>query len=264
MVAGLIWYQYRIRTYAVGAKPSFRIFCNDQQDHYRPARLRSTGHERVSTVSSSSFMWVFLFLTVLQAAGIRAIEFDSGTGCSDVDNIPRATASTRSTVGQPCPKQCTIRTHLVAKFSHLVRRRMYSWFHCTASVPDLLCYIFTDWYQLTPDWYDVNATAFQIYLETFYCTFRRPLWITEWACQNYNNANAQCSDQAISEFMNQTQMFMDQSSFVERYAWFGAMEQMQGVNSASDLCCLSFLGNLTAAYGDRVMLWWIVREKLIT
>jgi hypothetical protein len=66
------------------------------------------------------------FLTVLQAAGIRAIEFDSGTGCSDVDNIPRATASTRGTVGQPCPKQCTIRTHLVAKFSHLVRRRMYS------------------------------------------------------------------------------------------------------------------------------------------
>jgi hypothetical protein len=30
--------------------------------------------------------------------------------------------------------------------------------------------------------------------------------------------------------MNQTQSFMDQSTFVERYAWFGAMENLQGVN----------------------------------
>jgi len=84
-------------------------------------------------------------------------------------------------------------------------------------------------------WYDVNATAFQTYLETFYSTFQRPLWITEWACENNNNVNAQCSDDAISEFMRQTQGFMDQSSFVERYAWFGAMENLQGVNPGNAL-----------------------------
>ncbi|KAL4241257.1 hypothetical protein ABKN59_000250 [Abortiporus biennis] len=38
----------------------------------------------------------------------------------------------------------------------------------------------------------------------------RPLWVTEWACQNYNQ--------------------VDQQYWVERYAWFGAMEDMQGVN----------------------------------
>jgi Glycosyl hydrolase catalytic core len=80
------------------------------------------------------------------------------------------------------------------------------------------------------DWYDVNATAFQMYLENFHATFQLPLWITEWTCQNYNNVNAQCSPSDIVQFMNQTQSFMDQSTFVERYAWFGAMENLQGVN----------------------------------
>jgi hypothetical protein len=81
----------------------------------------------------------------------------------------------------------------------------------------------------------VNATVFQTYLETFHSTFQRPLWITEWACQNYNNVNAQCSDSDIVEFLNKTQSFMDQAPFVERYAWFGAMENMQGVNPVGSL-----------------------------
>lgn len=31
-------------------------------------------------------------------------------------------------------------------------------------------------------------------------------------------------------FMNATQSFMDSTDWVERYAWFGAMENLQGVN----------------------------------
>lgn len=88
---------------------------------------------------------------------------------------------------------------------------------------------------LKADWYDVNATAFQSYLETFYTTFQRPLWVTEWACQNFNNASAQCSESDVVQFMNQTQGFMDELSYVERYAWYGAMENLQGVNPVSDL-----------------------------
>jgi hypothetical protein len=84
-------------------------------------------------------------------------------------------------------------------------------------------------------WYDVNATAFEAYLESFYAAFQRPLWITEWACQNYNNASAQCSEEYIVQFLNQTQEYMDKSPFVERYAWFGAMENLQGVNPLNAL-----------------------------
>lgn len=48
-------------------------------------------------------------------------------------------------------------------------------------------------------------------------------------------ANEQCSQSDINSFMNQTQSFMDSTDWVERYAWFGAMENMQGVNQASNL-----------------------------
>ena len=34
--------------------------------------------------------------------------------------------------------------------------------------------------------------------------------------------------------MNATQQFMDDTDWVERYAWFGAMEDMQGVNAVRD------------------------------
>ena len=32
-------------------------------------------------------------------------------------------------------------------------------------------------------WYDINSTAFIQYLEDFYATFQKPIWVTEWACQ---------------------------------------------------------------------------------
>jgi len=84
-------------------------------------------------------------------------------------------------------------------------------------------------------WYDVNASEFIAYLEDFHNTFQRPLWVTEWACQNYNDANEQCSSDDIVLFLNATQSYMDSSDFVERYAWFGAMENLQGVNQENAL-----------------------------
>ena len=48
--------------------------------------------------------------------------------------------------------------------------------------------------------------------------------------QNFNDFNAQCSQQDVIDFMNATQEFMDNTDWLERYAWFGAMQDMQGVN----------------------------------
>ncbi|KAH8103620.1 glycosyl hydrolase catalytic core-domain-containing protein [Cristinia sonorae] len=79
-------------------------------------------------------------------------------------------------------------------------------------------------------WYDVNSTAFIRYLEDFHDTFQKPIWVTEWACQNFNHADQQCSQQDIVDFMNTTQSFMDNTDWVERYSWFGAMRNLSGVN----------------------------------
>ncbi|KAJ6466892.1 glycoside hydrolase [Mycena sanguinolenta] len=79
-------------------------------------------------------------------------------------------------------------------------------------------------------YYDVNATAFAEYLTDFHNTFQRPIWVTEWACQNFNGG-PQCTAPEVAEFLNQTQAFMDAQDWVERYAWFGALRDLQGVNT---------------------------------
>ncbi|KAJ7497598.1 glycoside hydrolase [Mycena latifolia] len=78
-------------------------------------------------------------------------------------------------------------------------------------------------------YYDVNATKFIEYLTDFHDTFQRPIWVSEWACQNFNNG-PQCTLPETAEFLDQTQAFMDAQDWVERYAWFGIMRDLQGVN----------------------------------
>jgi len=48
--------------------------------------------------------------------------------------------------------------------------------------------------------------------------------------QNFVKADEQCSPQDVINFMNATQSFMDETGWVERYSWFGAMKELQGVN----------------------------------
>lgn len=51
--------------------------------------------------------------------------------------------------------------------------------------------------------------------------------------QNFNVPDQQCSAQDVVDFMNATQAYMDSTDWVERYAWFGAMKDMSGVNQVS-------------------------------
>jgi hypothetical protein len=83
-------------------------------------------------------------------------------------------------------------------------------------------------------WYATNTTEFKRYLTDFHDTFQRPLWITEWACQNFAGG-PQCKDDEVPVFLRETQGFMDSVDWVERYSYFGAMKEMQGVNEANRL-----------------------------
>ncbi|KAH8828343.1 glycosyl hydrolase catalytic core-domain-containing protein [Flagelloscypha sp. PMI_526] len=80
-------------------------------------------------------------------------------------------------------------------------------------------------------YYDVNATDFIDYMTSFHDAFQRPIWVTEWACQNFNHQDEQCSMGDISLFLNATQTWMDDTSWIERYSFFGAgFDNLQGVN----------------------------------
>ncbi|KAL1722008.1 glycosyl hydrolase catalytic core-domain-containing protein [Schizophyllum commune] len=92
-------------------------------------------------------------------------------------------------------------------------------------------------------WYDVDADNFKTYMEEFHDAFPgKSIWVTEWACQNFNSG-AQCSYADIVTFMNATQSWMDETDWIERYAWFGAMRDLQGVNA--DNALLDKDGDLT-------------------
>jgi len=84
------------------------------------------------------------------------------------------------------------------------------------------------------DWYDIDPEDFVAYVEDYHEAFQRPIWVTEWACQNFNDVNAQCSPEDVAKLLNRTQSFMDETDYVERYSWFGAMRDLHGVNQVSN------------------------------
>ncbi|KAJ7882232.1 glycoside hydrolase [Mycena olivaceomarginata] len=80
--------------------------------------------------------------------------------------------------------------------------------------------------------YGTNATAFKEFLVNYHEVFKLNIWVTEWACQNMQGPQNQCSMSDVTEFMQETQEFMNQMEWVERYAWYGAKTaaDMHGVN----------------------------------
>ncbi|CAE7187980.1 unnamed protein product [Rhizoctonia solani] len=84
-------------------------------------------------------------------------------------------------------------------------------------------------------WYGNVAQEFITYLEDFHNTFQLPIWVTEYSCQNFVNG-AQCTYEEIVQFLNTTQTYMDQTPWVERYAWFGAMASLP--NNVNQLTAL--------------------------
>ncbi|WFD24409.1 hypothetical protein MEQU1_003109 [Malassezia equina] len=83
-------------------------------------------------------------------------------------------------------------------------------------------------------YYDTNVTAFQEYVRDWHDTFNKPIWVTEYACHNFNGG-AQCSDVDTFVFQKAMSTWFDQQDFVEAYAPFGVMQQMQGINTNNQL-----------------------------
>ncbi|KAL7422801.1 hypothetical protein Q5752_002097 [Cryptotrichosporon argae] len=109
-----------------------------------------------------------------------------------------------------------------------------------------------DWYAAcnggcNPDflalhWYDMSYDNLVNTLDSFHTTFNLPIWITEMAVQNFTTVNssttaygAQATYSEIVDIMNATMAYMDAQDWVERYFWFGAMYDMQGVNPLDSL-----------------------------
>ncbi|KAG8836900.1 hypothetical protein FRB91_008419, partial [Serendipita sp. 411] len=92
-------------------------------------------------------------------------------------------------------------------------------------------------------YYGTNATAMIEYITDFHNTFQMPIWVTEWACQDFTPTNKQCTQEETSEYMNITKTFMESAPWLERYAWFGALTD-NPIHSTNDL--LTDSGHITS------------------
>lgn len=62
--------------------------------------------------------------------------------------------------------------------------------------------------------------------------------------------------------MNATQAFMDATDWVERYAWFGAMEHLQGVNAVRERSRCVILPAIADSYPRMMPLWTLLAESM--
>ncbi len=76
---------------------------------------------------------------------------------------------------------------------------------------------------ITLHWYEgVNPNTFIKYLQNVYATFKKPIWITEYAPQTYGdskqNPNKYTQSQ-IDNFIKVTSNWMNKTEYIHRYAW---------------------------------------------
>lgn len=86
-------------------------------------------------------------------------------------------------------------------------------------------------------WYGTDPDNLISHLTTYHNTFNRPIWLTEYACQDFSGRNQQCSSDQTWAFMEKTQNFLDNTSWIFRYAYFGALpdDAMGGVSTVNKL-----------------------------
>lgn len=83
--------------------------------------------------------------------------------------------------------------------------------------------------------YHSSSQAFKEYVEEIYDAFGLPIWVTEFACTNWD-PKAPVAEKDVLAFMRETVGFLEEAEFVERYAWFGAMEDVgEAVGRANGL-----------------------------
>ncbi|KII95344.1 glycoside hydrolase family 128 protein, partial [Plicaturopsis crispa FD-325 SS-3] len=83
-------------------------------------------------------------------------------------------------------------------------------------------------------WYGVKAQDFIDYVNLWHTTFNKNIWVTEFACQNFDGG-AQANEGQIFDFMKTALNFLEGASFVDQYFAFGIMHDMQNVNALNQL-----------------------------
>ncbi|KAF9218288.1 hypothetical protein BS17DRAFT_721660 [Gyrodon lividus] len=83
--------------------------------------------------------------------------------------------------------------------------------------------------------YGTDHGAFVEHATTLHNTYDKPIWITEFADQNFSGSGGQASIAEIYAFQSEVIAFVEQTPWVEASFPFGVMHDLQGVNEANAL-----------------------------
>ncbi|PWN47191.1 hypothetical protein IE53DRAFT_262845 [Violaceomyces palustris] len=83
-------------------------------------------------------------------------------------------------------------------------------------------------------WYDVDLDKFKAYVEDWHDTYGKDVWVTEFACQNFNGG-AQCSSGEAWNLLQGATQWMDTKEWVKGYAPFAVLDNLQGVSEVNRL-----------------------------
>ncbi|KAJ7699904.1 hypothetical protein B0H17DRAFT_1047614 [Mycena rosella] len=83
-------------------------------------------------------------------------------------------------------------------------------------------------------YYGTDIEEFKTYVTYWHDTYNLPVYVTEYADQDFNGGPQASMDQ-IWSFMTAATEFMNANSWVKAHCWFGAMEGMDNVNPLNKL-----------------------------
>jgi len=85
-------------------------------------------------------------------------------------------------------------------------------------------------------YYGTDPADFKSHVTMLHNTLGLNIWITEFACEDFSGANKQSSAGQVSDFLTQTQSFLEGADFVVAYFWFAPMTraEIQGIGVSPD------------------------------
>jgi len=117
----------------------------------------------------------------------------------------------------------------------------------------------------------VQTEHFKSYVTNYHDQVQKPIWVTEYACQNFNGG-AQCSWDDTMSFHYEMASWFNEQSWVERYSPFGAMKNVSrasrrfGSMSVTHPCLLCRTRSDARCRGGQPShgrRWWYHRSRIL-
>lgn len=90
----------------------------------------------------------------------------------------------------------------------------------------------------------LNVQELEHFVADIHNTFKKPLWLNEFACTTFGGAKPSQKD--VDSFAEQALRFLDSQDFVARYSWFGSATNAGSMGGVALENELTNNGNLTS------------------